>query len=209
MSQSSYGERQQQEELSPPEPGGWLSSSILPVFMSYFTGGFCQWGSRSRLPNSSTWRPCRAEEHVAPQASAAGSLVSPGFLPHGWQSCLVTRASVKSLGHLGSPMPSQGCSPTAGCPLLARFTFCLGCWVSWHHPVQPCTSDRATHSCVIPEKCLCHLFVTTSIPAGVPQFSRLITSGVWLLVGSEQSSKCQTCSFLAALEVLCFLSYPG
>lgn len=108
------------------------------------------------------------------------------------------RTSVRSLGHLGCPMPGQGCGPMADFPLLGHFTFCLGCWVSWHHLVCSFTSVRATRSCVVPQKCLCHLFLTTSLPPAVPQHPRLIASDVWLFAGSELSSKCPTYWFLAA-----------
>lgn len=178
--------------------------------MSYFPGVFCQWCSRSRLPSSCARKPPREKGHVSPWAWVVRGLAAPGFLPCSSQSCLVTRTPMKSLGHLGSPMPSQGCAFTAGFSLLGRFTFCLACWVSWHHLVRSSVTDRVKHSCIVPEKRLCHRFLPTPPPPAVPRFPRLIASGVWLFVGSECSCKMPNlwfscCNLASLLLVLSFL----
>lgn len=90
ISHNSHREHWWEKEPSSPQPGGLRSLPMLPISMSYFTGGFCQWCSCSRLPSSCARNPCRAKEHVAPQASVVGCRVSPGFLPCSWQSYLVT-----------------------------------------------------------------------------------------------------------------------
>lgn len=163
------------------------------------------------LPVMFTQQLCEetTQGDVSPWAWVVRGLASPAFLPCSSQSCLVTRTSMKSLGHLGSPMPSWGCAFTAGFPLLGHFTFCLACWVSWHHLVCSSTSDRVKHSCIIPEKRLCHWFLPTPLHPAVPRYPRLITSGVWLFVGSERSWKCPTYGFLAAIGLLCFSSHPS
>lgn len=193
-----------------PVGEGALSSpawfALLPhpaILMSYFPSVFCQWCSRS----SCVRKP--PKEHVSPWARVVRGLASPAFLSCSSQSCLVTRTSMKSLGHLGSPMPSRGCAFTAGFPLLGHFTFCLACWVSCHHLLCSSTSDGVKHSCIIPEKRLCHRFLPTPLHPAVPRYPRLITSGVWLFVGSERSCKCPTYGFLASVGLLCFSSHPS
>ena len=166
---------------TPTETTSRRRSYILPSLMVCSPSPSClswwaisQVAFASRLPSSCSRKPCRAKQHLASWALVVGSLASPGFLPCSWWSCVVTRTSVKSLRHLGSPMASEGCAPAAGFSLLGCFTFCLGCWVSCHHLLCYSTSDRAKHSCITPEKHLCHLFLTTPLPSGVPQYPKLI-----------------------------------
>lgn len=88
-------------------------------------------------------------------------------------------------------MPGQGCAPTAGFLLLGPLLLSL---------MAPASS------CLCSTECWAGCWEMLVSPAGnnlcapaVPQCPQeLITSGVWLLVGSEQSSKCPAYSFLAA-----------
>lgn len=198
ISHNSHREHWWEKEPSSPQPGVLRSLPILPISMSYFTGGFRQRCSCSRLPSSCARNPCRAKERVAPQASVVGCRVSPGFLPCSWQSYLVTGHLWSLLGIRVAPCLVKDVLPRQISLCLGHFTFCLGSWVSWHHLVRSFTSVRATRSCIVPQKCLCHLFLTTSLPPAVPQHPRLMASDVWLLVGSELSSKCPAYRFLAA-----------